>query len=198
MTEILSLPFKVVSRADLPVVAVDVEEEIIAKVLDKMKSVSVRPFGKMATHAIVAVFASFNESQRQTINEASAIAELSIPRLIDEPTAAVIAHGLDNISDMCTVLVYDFGGSTFNATVLSVGGGDEVKVLASFVWEVRISIKMRPETEKAKSVFSTQLITEVSVFYIVHFTSKSITRVLFERIVKDLLQKTLGHVEQAL
>ncbi len=96
--------------------------EISAMVLQKLKQAAEDYLGEKATDAVVTVPAYFNDAQRQATKDAGAIAGLNVLRIINEPTAAALAYGLDKKKDE-TIAVYDFGGGTFDISVLEVGEG---------------------------------------------------------------------------
>src|SRR5438094_10473161 len=91
-------------------------------VLQKLKQAADDYVGERVSDAVITVPAYFNDAQRQATKDAGRIAGLSVLRIINEPTAAALAYGLDKKSDE-TIAVYDFGGGTFDISVLEVGGG---------------------------------------------------------------------------
>ena len=97
-------------------------EQISAMILEKMKGDAERYLGEKVTEAIITVPAYFNDSQRQATKDAGRIAGLDVKRIINEPTAAALAYGIDK-SDDKTVLVYDLGGGTFDVSILELGDG---------------------------------------------------------------------------
>lgn len=97
-------------------------EQISAMILEKMKGDAERYLGEKVTEAVITVPAYFNDSQRQATKDAGRIAGLDVKRIINEPTAAALAYGIDK-SDDKTVLVYDFGGGTFDVSILELGDG---------------------------------------------------------------------------
>jgi L1 cell adhesion molecule like protein len=107
-------------------------EEISSMVLTKMKEVAEGYLGKKVTDAVVTVPAYFNDSQRQATKDAASIAGLNCLRIINEPTAAAIAYGLDkNKEEDTNVLIFDLGGGTFDVSLLNIEGGIfEVKATA--------------------------------------------------------------------
>jgi heat shock protein 1/8 len=135
-------PFKVRSQGDeKPVIEVQYKgsaktftpEEISSMVLIKMKEIAEAYLGKEVKKAVITVPAYFNDSQRQATKDAGAIAGLEVLRIINEPTAAAIAYGLDKITDQQerNVLIFDLGGGTFDVTLLTIDGGIfEVKATA--------------------------------------------------------------------
>ncbi len=98
-------------------------QEISAMVLQKMKKVAEDFLGQEVTEAVVTVPAYFNDSQRQATKEAGEIAGLNIRRIINEPTAAALAYGMDKRSQDMTIAVYDLGGGTFDVSILELGDG---------------------------------------------------------------------------
>jgi len=96
--------------------------EISAMILQKLKAAAEDYLGEKVTDAVITVPAYFNDAQRQATKDAGRIAGLEVLRIINEPTAAALAYGLDKKSDE-TIVVYDFGGGTFDISVLEVGGG---------------------------------------------------------------------------
>ena len=108
-------------------------EEISSIVLSKMKETAETYLGEKVTKAVITVPAYFNDSQRQATKDAGVIAGLNVLRVINEPTAAAIAYGLDKKSSTMekNVLIFDLGGGTFDVSILSIDGGMfEVKATA--------------------------------------------------------------------
>jgi len=126
-------PFKVIEKMSKPHVDVEVSdgkrqtfspEEISAMVLTKMKKTAEEYLGTTVTHAVVTVPAYFNDAQRQATKDAGTIAGLNIMRIINEPTAAAIAYGLDKDKEgEKNVLVFDLGGGTFDVSLLTIDSG---------------------------------------------------------------------------
>ncbi len=98
-------------------------EEISAKILSKLKADAEAYLGEKVTKAVITVPAYFNDSERQATKNAGKIAGLEVDRIINEPTAAALAYGLDKQDKSHTVLVYDLGGGTFDVSVLELGDG---------------------------------------------------------------------------
>jgi len=126
-TEIKMVPFKVVraSNADARVEVMGKQyspPEISAIILQKLKEAAEAYLGEKITKAVITVPAYFNDSQRQATKDAGQIAGLEVVRIINEPTAAALAYGLDRKKDE-VIAVYDFGGGTFDISILEVGEG---------------------------------------------------------------------------
>jgi len=98
-------------------------EEISSMVLSKMKDIAESYIGEKVTDAVITVPAYFNDSQRQATKDAGLISGLNILRIINEPTAAAIAYGLDKNPEEKTVLIFDLGGGTFDVSLLSIDDG---------------------------------------------------------------------------
>lgn len=195
-----NFPFKVLNKDGKPVVQVDVNrnektltpEEVSAMVLGKMKDIAEGYLGDKVTHAVVTVPAYFNDAQRQATKDAGTIAGLNVLRVVNEPTAAAIAYGLDKTGDERQVIVYDLGGGTFDVSLLSIdngvfevlatagdthlGGEDfDHRVMDHFVKQynkknsvdVRKDLKsmgkLKREVEKAKRTLSSQMSTRIEI-----------------------------------
>ena len=231
------VPYQVVPAANGDV-RVDVRgkkyspPEISAMILLKLKQAAEDFLGQPVSDAVVTVPAYFNDAQRQATKDAGKIAELNVLRVINEPTAAALAYGLDKKTDE-TIAVYDFGGGTFDISILEVGegvvevkatagdthlGGDDLddRVIDWIVQEFKQSDgldlskdrmalqRLREAAEKAKVELSVALETDINLPFITadqmgpkHLSMK-LTRATFERLVSELVQRTLGPVKQAL
>ena len=127
-TEVNRVPYKVV-RGDNNTPRVDINgrlyspQEISAMVLQKMKKTAEEYLRQEVTEAVITVPASFSDSQRQATKEAGKIAGLEVKRIINEPTAAALAYGLDKKDKLQKVAVYDLGGGTFDISILELGDG---------------------------------------------------------------------------
>ncbi len=198
--EVQNVPYPVV-RGDNDTVRVNIEDrtytpqEISAMILQKMKKVAEDFLGQEVKEAVVTVPAYFNDSQRQATKEAGEIAGLNIRRIINEPTAAALAYGLDKRNKDMTIAVYDLGGGTFDISILDLGegvfevkstngdthlGGDDFdRVLIDYLAEEftkqdRIDLRKDPmalqrlkdAAEKAKIELSSSTETEVNLPYI--------------------------------
>src|SRR5881397_2813724 len=145
--EISMVPYKVVAKNNDAWVRIDDKEyappEISALVLQKLKEAAEDYLGEKVTEAVITVPAYFNDSQRQATKDAGRIAGLDVKRIINEPTAAALAYGLDKKNNEI-IAVYDFGGGTFDISILEVGdnvvqvistngdthlGGDDIDIM---------------------------------------------------------------------
>ena len=124
--EIKMVPYKVVQSGDHVAVLAQGKEytppQISALILQKLKKAAEDYLGEKVTEAVITVPAYFNDAQRQATKDAGQIAGLEVKRIINEPTAAALAYGLDKTKDEM-IAVYDFGGGTFDISVLEVGEG---------------------------------------------------------------------------
>ncbi len=126
--EIARVPYKVV-RGDNNTPRVDIDgrmytpQEISAMILQKMKSTAEEYLGETVTEAVITVPAYFNDAQRQATKEAGEIAGLTVKRIVNEPTAAALAYGLDKKNKDMKIVVFDCGGGTHDVSVLELGDG---------------------------------------------------------------------------
>ena len=126
--EAARMPFKVV-KGDNDSIKIDIDgrmyspQEIAAMVLQKMKKSAEDFLGSEVNEAVITVPAYFNDSQRQATKEAGEIAGLKVMRIVNEPTAAALAYGLDKKDKDMKIAVFDLGGGTFDVSVLDLGGG---------------------------------------------------------------------------
>ncbi len=126
--EIARVPYKVV-RGDNNTPRVDIDgrmytpQEISAMILQKMKSTAEEYLGETVTEAVITVPAYFNDAQRQATKEAGEIAGLTVKRIVNEPTAAALAYGLDKKNQDMKIVVFDCGGGTHDVSILELGDG---------------------------------------------------------------------------
>jgi heat shock protein 5 len=128
--DIKLLPFEIVDVGSKPQISVKVNgekktmppEEVSSMVLVKMKETAENYLGKEVKHAVITVPAYFNDAQRQSTKDAGTISGMNVLRIINEPTAAAIAYGLDKKAEQ-NILVYDLGGGTFDVSLLTIDNG---------------------------------------------------------------------------
>nr|AAB97092.1 heat shock cognate 70.I [Xenopus laevis] len=202
-------------------------EEISSIVLTKMKEIAEAYLGKTVTNAVVTVPAYFNDSQRQATKDAGTIYWLNVLRIINEPTAAAIAYGLDKkVGAERNVLIFDLGGGTFDVSILTIedgifevklpsgdthlGGEDfDNRMVNHFVAEFKRkqkkdiidnkrAVRLRTACECAKLSSSTQASIEIDSLYEGIDFYTSITRARFEELNADLFIGTLDPVEKSL
>ena len=158
--DIKHFPFKVIAdNEDKPLIQVSYKnekktfqpEEISAMILGKMKETAESYLGEEVKDAVVTVPAYFNDSQRQATKDAGVIAGLNILRIINEPTAAAIAYGLDNSKEEKNILIYDLGGGTFDVSLLNIEEG---------VFEVKATAG---DTHLGGEDFDRRLMTQISL-----------------------------------
>src|SRR5256712_10911867 len=197
--EIKTVPYKVVAgpNGDVRVMAQGKEyspPEISAMILQKMKDAAEQYLGEKVIQAVITVPAYFNDAQRQATKDAGKIAGLEVLRIVNEPTAAALAYGLDKKKDE-TIAVYDFGGGALDISILEVGegvvevkstngdthlGGDDIDhriidwILARFKKDQGIGLskdkmpirRLKEAAEKAKMELSTVLETEINLPFV--------------------------------
>ncbi|MFV0139748.1 molecular chaperone DnaK [Empedobacter falsenii] len=198
--EIGRVPYSVVKgNNDTPAVDIDgrnyTPQEISAMILQKMKKTAEDYLGQEVSRAVITVPAYFNDAQRQATKEAGEIAGLKVERIINEPTAAALAYGLDKANSDKKIVVYDLGGGTFDVSLLELGdgvfevlstngdthlGGDDfddaiINWLASeFQAKEGVDLKkdamalqrLREAAEKAKIELSSSAQTEINLPYV--------------------------------
>src|SRR5205809_6268676 len=231
------LPYQIVSASngDIKVKIRDDEyspEEIPAFVLMEIRSFAEDFLGEPVTEAIITVPAYFNDSQRQATRDAGKIAGLEVLRIINEPTAAALAYGLDNKENQI-IAVYDLGGGTFDISILKLedglfevlstsgdtylGGEDFDKRIMDWLIEVfkrdttidlhqdRMALqRLKEAAERAKHELSTAEETRITLPFISADASgpKHLNSVLarheFEKMVEDLIQRTIDPVNDAM
>jgi molecular chaperone DnaK len=198
--EMKMVPFKVTQQGDHVGVVAQGKEytppEISAMILQKLKKSAEAYLGETVTEAVITVPAYFNDAQRQATKDAGRIAGLDVKRIVNEPTAAALAYGLDKKKDE-TIAVYDFGGGTFDISILEVGegvievkstngdthlGGDNLDqrvvewLIAEFKAEQGLDLgskgnemalqRLKDAAEKAKIELSTTVETEINLPFV--------------------------------
>lgn len=198
--DIKHFPFRVTNDNGKPAVTVEVAgkdrsftpEEISAMVLGKMKEIAESYLGKKVENAVVTVPAYFNDNQRQATKDAGIIAGLNVLRVVNEPTAAAIAYGLDKKGPESQIIVYDLGGGTFDVSLLQIedgvfevlatagdthlGGEDFDQRVITFLAkqynkkhnvdimkDLKTMGKLKREVEKAKRTLSSQMSTRIEI-----------------------------------
>lgn len=208
-------------------------EQISAETLRYLKKYAEDKLGQKITKAVITVPAYFNDAQRKATKDAGKIAGLEVERIINEPTAAALAYGIDKQDREQKVLVYDLGGGTFDVSILELadgtynvlstsgdnklGGDDFDKKIMDWIGEKikkefnldllkdKMAVqRFKDEAEKAKINLSSQVETEINLPFIamnengpVNFSTK-LSRSEFEKMVKDLVERTKRPVEDAL
>jgi molecular chaperone DnaK len=198
--EVSSVPYKVV-KGDNNTPRVDIDgrlyspQEISAIILQKMKKTAEDYLGQEVTEAVITVPAYFNDAQRQSTKEAGEIAGLKVRRIINEPTAAALAYGLDKKDSDANIAVFDLGGGTFDISILELGdgvfevkstngdthlGGDDFDkriidwLAQEFMSDFNVDLRKDPmalqrlkeAAEKAKIELSSSTTTEINLPYI--------------------------------
>ncbi len=208
-------------------------QEISAIILQNLKESAEAYLGEKVTKAVITVPAYFNDSQRQATKDAGKIAGLEVERIINEPTAAALAYGLDKTDQDKTIMVYDLGGGTFDVSVLELGsgvfevvstsgdnklGGDDFdqKIIDWMIQEIKANYNFDPnsdntalqrlkqEAEKAKKDLSSVTSVHISLPFLGVNDNGPISveldlnRAKFDEMTKDLVERTLSPVRQAL
>ncbi|WP_406656762.1 molecular chaperone DnaK [Methanolobus sp. ZRKC2] len=209
-------------------------QEVSAMILRKLKDDAEAYLGETITEAVITVPAYFDDSQRQATKDAGSIAGFNVRRIINEPTAASLAYGIDKEAGDHKIMVYDLGGGTFDVSVLELGegvfevlstsgdthlGGDDFDqrivdhIVNEFKKEEGIDLsndkaamqRLKDAAEKAKIELSSTTSTNVNLPFITADSNgqpkhidMDITRAQFEKMVSDLLDKTLVSVNRAL
>ena len=207
-------------------------QEISAMILQKLKADAEAYLGETVSEAVITVPAYFTDAQRQATKDAGKIAGLDVKRIINEPTAAALAYGVDKENDQ-KIMVYDLGGGTFDVSIIEMGdgvqevlatagnnrlGGDDFDqrlmdyFVAEFKKENGIDLsgdkmamqRLKEAAEKAKIELSGMTQANVNLPFITadatgpkHF-DMNITRAKFNELTADLVEKTMGPVNQAL
>lgn len=208
-------------------------QELSAFLLQKIKQDAESFLGEPVTKAVITVPAYFNDNQRQATKDAGEIAGLEVVRLVNEPTAACLAYGLDKGEKECKILVFDLGGGTLDVTIMEfggkvfevrstsgdtqLGGTDMDLVLTEFLVdqfrkESGVDItkdpqaitRMKEGAEKAKIELSTVLQTDINLPFLAvvgnspkHF-KHTLTRAKMEDLIRPIIERCRGPVEQAL
>ena len=208
-------------------------QEISAMILQKLKADAEAFLGETVNQAVITVPAYFTDAQRQATKDAGTIAGLEVLRIINEPTAAALAYGLDKQDQEEQILVFDLGGGTFDVSILQLGngifevkatsgnnhlGGDDFDnvivrwMIKAFYTQEKIDLRtdkmaiqrLREAAEKAKIELSTAPTTSINLPFITadetgpKHLEMELSRAKFEELARELIQKTLEPVQQAL
>lgn len=207
-------------------------QEISAFILMKLKKDAEDFLGDTVTDAVITVPAYFNDAQRQATKDAGRIAGLNVLRIINEPTSAALAYGLDN-GQAQKILVYDLGGGTFDVSIIEIGdhvievlatsgdnhlGGDDFdeRIVQYLVEQFKktegINLskdtaalqRLKEEAEKAKKELSSCMTTNINLPFLAmakdgpHHMDIQLSRSKFEELTKDLIERTVIPVENAI
>src|SRR5271157_470132 len=181
--------------------------EISAMILGKLKADAEAYLGETVDAAVITVPAYFNDDQRQATKDAGKIAGLDVKRIINEPTAASLAYGLDKEADQ-TILIFDLGGGTFDVSVLEIGDGVfEVKSTAGdnhLGGDTMALQRLYEAAEKAKIELSTTQETQINLPFITadaagpkHLDTR-LTRAKLSELTSELIDRVVAPVRQAL
>lgn len=197
-------------------------EEVSAEILKELKRIAEWRIGSEVAKAVITVPAYFNDAQRAATKRAGELAGLEVVRIINEPTAAALAYGLDKLKDKARVAVYDLGGGTFDLTILEMEGGvfqvlathgdtrlggDDVdrmifSMLTAEIPEISETLrwKFMEEAEKAKRILSVEASCTVRIpFYDgENSIEKTVTREELDALTKGWIAKTLKCCRQAM
>ncbi|MDY0152130.1 MAG: Hsp70 family protein [Candidatus Cloacimonas sp.] len=198
-------------------------EEVSALILKRLKDDAQTSLGFEINDAVITVPAYFNDAQRKSTQDAGKIAGLNVLRIINEPTAAALAYGIDQSIEQ-TILVYDLGGGTFDVTIMRITG-EEIEVIATggdknlggYDWDNRIMVylneqfqneggsdlfedlslqhDLRDKAEIAKKTLSSRDSAKVFLSAAGKNVSVNITREQFEEVTRDLLNRTESLME---
>jgi len=202
-------------------------EEISAEVLKKLKGDVERSLGESVTRAVITVPAYFNDAQRNATKEAGRLAGLEVARIVNEPTAAALAYGLDRLKEKSKIAVYDLGGGTFDISILELNagvfqvlatngntrlGGDDIdaaltdELARRLAAELKTNVdagliaRLHEEAENAKIRLSSETETRVEIPFAKgeQSFSTTVTREQLEILARPIVQKTRGHALRSL
>lgn len=202
-------------------------EEISGEVLKKLKGDAENYFGEPVTRAVITVPAYFNDAQRNATKQAGELAGFTVERIVNEPTAAALAYGLNRLHERAKIAVYDLGGGTFDLSILELSngvfqvlatngntrlGGDDIdrrivdfiveKVKAAGVADLTLSIlsRIREAAEDAKIRLSTETEVEIALPFLTPEFSfgYKLTRTKLEGLSRDIVERTRPHCLRAL
>jgi molecular chaperone DnaK len=198
-------------------------EEISAEVLKKLKRDAENALEETVTRAVITVPAYFNDAQRNATKKAGELAGFTVERIINEPTAAALAYGLDKLKEKSKIAVYDLGGGTFDLSILELNegvfqvlatngntrlGGDDLdqRLVEFLLSEIKLKpdlamlARIREAAEQAKIRLSTETETEIALPFLTPDFSFSykLTRRKLEELTRDIVMRTRQHCVRAL
>jgi molecular chaperone DnaK len=190
-------------------------EEISARILQKLKADAERVLGRSVSRAVITVPAYFNDAQRNATKKAGEIAGFTVERIINEPTAAALAYGLDKLKSKSKIAVYDFGGGTFDLSILELNegvfevlstngntrlGGDDID--AALIADCQLPIadwKKREAIVKAKHRLSEETFAKIDLPFVEGKNySYELSRDRLEQIARSIVERTRNHCLRAL
>jgi heat shock protein 1/8 len=230
-----NLSYTIIDRGDQPIIKVKYlkkerffrPEEVSAMILTYLKEMAERAIGGPVINAVITVPAYFNDSQRQATKDAGRLAGLNVLRIINEPTAAAMAYGLDQKKDECNVLVFDLGGGTFDVSLLNIsmnmfkvlatagdthlGGEDFDNIIADHIAEVyhkqtkknikndqRAMHQVKFAAEQAKRLLSTSNQATISLSQLGIPFTYSLSRAKFNSLCSSVFKRCLTPVSKVL
>jgi molecular chaperone DnaK len=225
-----SAPYRLVGRRGEPIRASlrgkeFAPEEISALILGRLRERAERVLDQPVTRAVITVPAYFNDAQRAATKRAGEIAGLTVERIVNEPTAAALAYGLDRLKDRARIAVYDFGGGTFDLSILELNqgvfqvlstngntrlGGDDIDAaLTEYLCELAgeeagtdpgIAVRFREAAIAAKHALSSAEEVKVEVPFLAggRSFSHTLTRAELERLARPIVERTRAHCVRAL
>ncbi|MFT5466855.1 MAG: molecular chaperone DnaK [Verrucomicrobiales bacterium] len=194
-------------------------EEISAEILTTLKNTAEAALETEISRAVITVPAYFNNAQRNATKKAGELAGLTVERIVNEPTAAALAYGLDRLDEKSRVAVYDLGGGTFDISILELnqgvfevtattgdtrlGGDDLDEAVATWLASelgVEPGVRLLEAARKAKEDLSTKNEVEITLPFLegAESFSKTLTRAEFEQLVRPILDRTRAHCLKAL
>ncbi len=232
-TEEMAVPYPVNGKGNQPV-AIRLHdrtwspEEISAEILKRLKVIAETDLASEVTRAVITVPAYFNDAQRNATKHAGELAGLTVERIINEPTAAALAYGLDKLKERSRIAVYDLGGGTFDLSILELresvfqvlstngntrlGGDDIDNCLVEYLGKkivdaggpqtgsAELSARLRDAAESAKIALSSQTEFEISLPFLIPTFSfqHTLTRDALEKLTRPVVERTRSHCLRAL
>jgi molecular chaperone DnaK len=190
-------------------------EEIAALVLQKLRADAARALGCEVTRAVITVPAYFNDAQRQATKRAGEIAGFTVERIVNEPTAAALAYGLDKLGDRSKVAVFDLGGGTFDISILELNegvfqvlstngntrlGGDDIDaaLISDLFPEADARLREALVAAKHRLSFEEEAQIELPFFTGAESFVRTLTRAELERVARPIVERTRAHCLRAL